>query len=110
MTEVVQSVIIGRQMTKLARKDILKLAKLARLRLTDTEVDKFQSEIGSILEYVDMLSDVNTDGLKPTYQVTGLVNVARPDEIKDYGMSQRELLKNAPATERDYIKVKRMIG
>lgn len=97
-------------MAKLTRDDILKLAKLARLKLSDKEVEKFQEEIGAILGYVEMLGDVDTKGLKPTYQVTGLVNVSRADEVKDYGASQLDLLKNAPATERDYIKVKRMIG
>lgn len=97
-------------MAKLSRDDILKLARLARLRLTDKEVEKFQDEISDILGYVEMLQDVDVKGLKPTYQVTGLQNVTRPDEVKDYGASQLELLKNAPATERDYLKVKRMIG
>lgn len=97
-------------MAKLARKDILKLANLARLRLKDEEVDKFQEEIGAILGYVEMLGDVDTKGLKPTYQVNGLVNVTRLDEVKDYGTAQLELLKNAPTTEKAYVKVKRMIG
>ncbi len=97
-------------MAKMTGDDILKLAKLARLRLSDKEVEKFQEEIGAILGYVEMLGDVDTKALKPTYQVTGLTNVMRADEVKDYGLSQLELLKNAPATERDYIKVKRMIG
>lgn len=97
-------------MAKLTREDILKLAKLARLRLTDAEVDKFQDEISSILGYVEKLDDVTTDGLKPTYQVTGLTNISRVDEVRDYGSSPDELLKNAPATDGRYIKVKRMIG
>lgn len=97
-------------MAKLQREDILKLAKLARLRLTDAEVEKFQEEISEILGYVEKLNDVDTKGLKPTYQVTGLTNVTRPDEVREYGASQLELLKNAPQTEKGYIKVKRMIG
>lgn len=97
-------------MTKLSRDDVLKLARLARLRLSDEEIEKFQDEISSILGYVELLKDVDVDGLKPTYQVTGLQNVIRSDEIKDYGTDQRELLKNTPATEREFIKVKRMIG
>ncbi len=97
-------------MAKLSKDDILKLAQLARLRLSSKEVETFQAEISEILGYVEMLGDVDTGGLKPTYQVTGLTNVTRPDEVKDYGAGQLELLKNAPRTERDYIKVKRMIG
>lgn len=97
-------------MSKITREDILKLAKLARLRLSDSEIEKFQQDIDNILGYVDMLSDVDTGNLKPTYQVNSLTNVARPDVVKDYGVSQLELLKNAPQTDKDYIKVRRMIG
>ena len=96
-------------MSKLTKEDILKLAKLARLRLTDEEVQLYQQELSSILSYVEQLNDVDVAGLEPTYQVTGLVNVARPDVVIDYGVAQKELLKNAPSTEGDYIKVRRMI-
>lgn len=97
-------------MAKLTRVDILKLARLSRLKLSDKEIEEFQSEISEILSYVEMLKDVDVANLKPTYQVTGLTNVTRPDEIKDYGIEPDELLKNVPAKEKRYIKVKRMIG
>lgn len=97
-------------MAKLTREDILKLARLARLRLSDEEVAKFQAEIGDILGYFEMLNTVDTANLKPTYQVTGLMNVTRADEVKDYGATPDELLKNVPAKDGRYIKVKRMIG
>ena len=97
-------------MAKLTREDILKLARLARLRLSDKETEAFQDEISEILGYVEMLQSVDTEGLDPTYQVTGLSNVTRPDEEVAYGADQLELLKNVPKTEKSYIKVKRMIG
>ncbi len=97
-------------MTKLSSDDILKLAKLARLRLSEAEVHEFQDEISQILGYVEMLGDVDTDGLKPTYQVTGLINVVRADKEKDYGVDQKALLKNAPDKKDHYIKVRRMVG
>jgi aspartyl-tRNA(Asn)/glutamyl-tRNA(Gln) amidotransferase subunit C len=97
-------------MAKLTREDILKLAQLAKLQLDDHEVETFQTEITEILGYVEMLKDVDTDGLEPTYQVTGLTNVTRPDKLKDYGSSQESLLKNVPNLEGKYIKVKRMVG
>lgn len=97
-------------MANLSKDDVLKLASLARLRLDDKEVESFQKEISDILGYVDKLKDVDVSGLKPTYQVTGLTNVARPDEVKDYGVSKEELLKNTPQKQGDYIKVRRMIG
>jgi aspartyl-tRNA(Asn)/glutamyl-tRNA(Gln) amidotransferase subunit C len=96
-------------MAKLTRDDVLKLARLARLHLSDEEIEQFQAEIGSILEYVEQLQNVDLAGLEPTYQVTGLKNVMRPDEIIDYGVTPQELLKNAPATEDGHIKVRRML-
>ncbi|MBI3624515.1 Asp-tRNA(Asn)/Glu-tRNA(Gln) amidotransferase subunit GatC [Candidatus Saccharibacteria bacterium] len=96
-------------MAKLSHDDVLKLARLARLRLSKEEVATFQTEIAAILEYVEQLQDVDVDKLEPTSQVTGLKNVMRPDEVYDYGASPEALLKNAPATEGGHIKVKRML-
>ena len=97
-------------MAKLSRDDILKLARLARLRLSDDEVSTYQKELTAILEYVAHLDAADTTGLEPTYQVTGLTNVTRPDVVKDYGATQEALLKNVPQREGAYIKVRRMIG
>lgn len=97
-------------MANITREEILKLAKLARLSLSDEEIGKFQKEIGDILSYADMLSNTDTKGLDPTYQVTGLSNIFRTDDIRDYGADQGELLKNAPDKQDDYFKVRRMIG
>jgi aspartyl-tRNA(Asn)/glutamyl-tRNA(Gln) amidotransferase subunit C len=98
------------QMADLTRDDVLKLARLARLKLTDEEVAMYQREIGEILEYVEQLDQVDVAGLEPTSQVTGLTNVTRDDEEINYGYEALDLLKNVPATEGNQIKVKRMIG
>lgn len=97
-------------MAKLTREDVLKLAQLARLELTEAEVEEYSRELSEILQYVEQLNDVDVSGLKPTNQVTGLTNVSREDEIKDYGYQPLDLLKNVPAVEDNQIKVKRMIG
>jgi len=97
-------------MAKLSKDDVLKLARLSRLRLTDDEITQFQTEISGVLGYVEQLSDVDTSGLEPTSQVTGLINVMRPDEIIDYGTTPDELLKNAPVVEKKQFKVKRVLG
>ncbi len=96
-------------MAKLTREDILKLASLSRLQITDDEVARFTEEISAILQYVELLQTVDLEGLEPSSQVTGLVNVERADVIKDYGITPTELLKNAPATEKGQIKVRRML-
>jgi aspartyl-tRNA(Asn)/glutamyl-tRNA(Gln) amidotransferase subunit C len=96
-------------MAKLSHNDVLKLARLARLHLSDAEVTKFQEEISAILGYVEQLQNVDVSKLEPTAQVTGLTNVTRPDEEKDYGTTPEDLLKNAPATEDGHIRVRRML-
>lgn len=97
-------------MAKLSRDDVLKLARLSRLRLSEEEITQFQTEISAILGYVEQLSSVDTTGLEPTSQVTGLTNVMRQDEVIDYGTSAEDLLKNAPDTEKNQFKVKRVLG
>ncbi|MDB5169214.1 MAG: gatC [Candidatus Saccharibacteria bacterium] len=97
-------------MAKLSREDILKLARLARLDLSDDEITEYSSELSEILQYVELLQSVDVDGLEPTNQVTGLTNVTRADEVRDYGYAPGDLLKNLPDQEDGQIKVKRMVG
>jgi aspartyl-tRNA(Asn)/glutamyl-tRNA(Gln) amidotransferase subunit C len=97
-------------MAKLSRDDVLKLAQLARISLSDDEVDEFSEELSAILGYVEQLDSVDTEGLKPTNQVTGLTNVMRDDEVVDYGYQPADLLENVPQVQDGQLKVKRMIG
>ncbi len=97
-------------MAKLTREDVLKLARLARLDLTEAEIEQYRAELSEILQYVEQLQRVDVKGLKPTNQVTGLTNVTRPDEAKEYGYKPQDLLKNVPAVKDHQIKVKRMLG
>lgn len=97
-------------MSKLSKDDILKLARLARLRLSDDEVEKYQKELSEILDYVAHLDTVDTAGLEPTYQITGLTNMTRKDEVMDYGVTQDALLKNVPNLDGKLIKVRRMLS
>lgn len=97
-------------MTQLSRDDVLKLARLARLALTDEEIDEFRSEMEKVLDYVAMLQDVDVSGLQPTTQVTGLTNVMRDDQVKDYGVSREGLLAIVPRRQDDEVKVQRMVG
>ncbi|HSW78696.1 MAG TPA: Asp-tRNA(Asn)/Glu-tRNA(Gln) amidotransferase subunit GatC [Candidatus Babeliales bacterium] len=96
-------------MAKLTREDVLKLAALSRLRLTEEEVERLRGELSEILSYVEMLDDVDVQNLEPTYQVTGLKNVMRDDETQEYGYRLVELLKNAPSIEDNQFKVKRVL-
>ena len=97
-------------MAKLTRDDVLKLAQLARISLSDEEVAEFSEELSVILGYVEQLDSVDTTGLTPTNQVTGLTNVFREDTVKTYGYAPLDLLGNVPHVQDDQLKVKRMIG
>jgi len=96
-------------MSKLSKEDVLKLAKLARLELNQSEIENYRSELSQILEYVEQLQAVDTNDLLPTNQVTGLVNVSREDKIKVYGYQPRDLLNNVPRVKDDQIQVNRMV-
>ena len=97
-------------MADLSRDDVLKLARLARLTITDEEVEKYRIELSEILQYVQQLQDADVTGLEPTSQVTGLKNVMREDVIADYGATPDDLLRIAPKKEGRHVKVKRMIA
>ncbi len=101
--------ILDLNMSQLTRDDVLKLARLARLRLSEDEIVRFQKEMTTILEYFEQLKSIDTGDLAPTNQVTGLKNVWRQDEIKDYGVTPRDLLSNAPALEENLLKVQRVL-
>ncbi|PID99263.1 Asp-tRNA(Asn)/Glu-tRNA(Gln) amidotransferase GatCAB subunit C [Candidatus Saccharibacteria bacterium] len=97
-------------MAQLSHEDVLKLAQLCRISLSKDEVEAFAEELSAILGYVEQLSAVDTSGLEPTNQVTGLTNVMRPDEVVSYGYSPKELCEIVPASEKNMLKVKRMIA
>lgn len=97
-------------MSTITREDVLKLAELSRLQLSDDEVERYQKELSKIFSYVEMLGKSDLDAVKPTYQVNDLVNVVRDDTVINYSATPKELLKNAPDIEKDQFKVKRMVG
>lgn len=88
----------------------MKLARLARLTLTDEEVEQYRTQLSEILKYVEQLQNTDMEGLEPTSQVTGLKNVMREDVIVDLGVTPDDLLRIAPQKEGRHVKVKRMLG
>jgi aspartyl-tRNA(Asn)/glutamyl-tRNA(Gln) amidotransferase subunit C len=96
-------------MSKLTRDDVLKLASLSRLKLSEEEIERFGRELSEILAYVEKLNAADTGNLQPTYQVTGLKNIMRPDEPKKYQANPEALLKNAPEVAEHQFRVKRVL-
>jgi aspartyl-tRNA(Asn)/glutamyl-tRNA(Gln) amidotransferase subunit C len=96
-------------MTQISRDDVLHLAQLSSLQLSDDEVTDLQTDIGNILNYVEQLSELDTHGVEPTYQVTDLSNVWRNDTVIDYGISRESLLSLAPAQSSNQVKVPKVL-
>ena len=76
--------------------DVKYVAHLARLALTPEEEQKFGTQLGSVLEYIEKLKEVDVSGVEPTAHAFPLVNVTRPDEVRP-SLTQEEALRNAPA-------------
>jgi aspartyl-tRNA(Asn)/glutamyl-tRNA(Gln) amidotransferase subunit C len=96
-------------MTQILRDDVLHLAQLSSLQLADNEIDSLQTDIGNILGYVQQLSELDTTGVEPTYQVTDLENVWRDDVIIDDGVSREQLLALAPDSHLNQVKVPKVL-
>lgn len=95
-------------MTQITRDDVLGLARLSSLQLTDKEVETLTGEISNILSYVEQLGELDTEGVLPTYQVTGLENVWREDAVKQ-GVGAEQLVALAPEAQDNQIKVPKVL-
>jgi len=96
-------------MADITKDTVKKLAKLSSIGLSDEEVDVMAKELGSIVGFVEKLQSVDVDGVEPTFQVTGLKDAFRPDEVAPVMLSREELLANAPDQQDGYIKVPRVL-
>ncbi|MBI2459344.1 MAG: Asp-tRNA(Asn)/Glu-tRNA(Gln) amidotransferase subunit GatC [Parcubacteria group bacterium] len=95
---------------QLSKNEIQHIAKLARLELTDVELEKYGAQLSAVLNYIDQLKEVEVQGVEPTAQVTGLENVLREDVVRGWDKAEiEEALNGAPEREGRFIKVKRVI-
>ena len=92
----------------LTTEEVKKIAQLARIELSEKEVEKFQKELSTILDYVEELKQVDVSGLEEVAQVTGLVNVQRPDKVVDHA-NREEIFSQAPEMKDGYFKVKAIL-
>lgn len=93
----------------LIKEQVLHIAKLANLQLSDEEVIKFQKQLSEILSYMKILKKVDTDKTKPTAQVTGLTNITREDETKN-SLKLEKALSGTKVTHNGYFKVKSVLN
>lgn len=88
----------------ISRADVEHVARLARLGLTDDEIDVMQGQLNRILEAIGQLQSVDTSSVGPTAQVIALENVMREDEARG-GLARDAALANAPLREGDHLRV-----
>jgi aspartyl-tRNA(Asn)/glutamyl-tRNA(Gln) amidotransferase subunit C len=89
----------------LTQEEVAHVARLARLQLSPEEIERMQEQLSAILDYVDMLQEVNVTGVTPTAQVTGLSSVMRADEVQSM-LSWDEALRNASDHREGMFRVK----
>ncbi|MCX5782762.1 MAG: Asp-tRNA(Asn)/Glu-tRNA(Gln) amidotransferase subunit GatC [Elusimicrobia bacterium] len=95
---------------KITRKDVEYVARLARLKLTEEEKEKFSSQLESIISYIDQLNELDTREIEPTSHILDLENAFREDEVKKSSAELiKQILNNAPDREGNFFKVKKVI-
>ena len=93
---------------KITKDEILHVADLARLDLDEASIDKFAGQIGTILDYVDKLNEIDTEGIRPTSHAISLTNAFREDEQKEH-LERDQALANAPQKEEGAFVVPKII-
>jgi len=93
---------------KLTREGVLHIATLARLGMTDDEVERFRAQLSTILENFEILQQVDTTNVPPTAQPIALKNVVSDDEVAD-SLPQNQVLANAPQKEENFFRVRAVL-
>lgn len=88
--------------------DVRKVASLARLKVTDEDVNSLLGDLSAILEYVDVLNEVDTTGIEPMVHAVELHDVLRTDVLRE-SLSREAALQNAPRTDGKYFLVPTII-
>jgi aspartyl-tRNA(Asn)/glutamyl-tRNA(Gln) amidotransferase subunit C len=94
----------------LSKEEIQNIATLARIGLSEKDVEKYQHDLSEILDYFKKLDEVDTEGIEPIGHITGMKNVFRTDGNVDFGdLGKAAIMKNAPEEKDGYIKVKSVL-
>jgi aspartyl-tRNA(Asn)/glutamyl-tRNA(Gln) amidotransferase subunit C len=90
------------------RKDVEHVARLARLALTDDELERMREQLNGILAYIETLNELDTEGVEPTSHAVPMLNVMREDEPGPC-LPHDEALANAPDRSGEFFRVPRII-
>ena len=92
----------------LSRDEVLRIARLARIGVTDAEVDRLSAQLSSILDHFAALQEVDTTGVPPTSYPLPLMNVMR-DDVDRPSLPREEILANAPEVEQNFFRVRAVL-
>jgi len=90
---------------KLSREEVLHIARLARVALTDAEITRMSEQLSVLLEHFEVLQKVDTENVPPTAQSIDMQSVMRADEVAP-SLPPDDILANAPRREEDYFRVR----
>ena len=93
---------------RLTDDEVRHVAALARVAMTDDEVELMRSQLSNILEHVSVLNQVDTEGVEPTGHSVDVTSVMRDDEVAD-SSPMEDVLANAPTRQDDFIRVKAVL-
>ena len=94
---------------RVEKEEILKMAKLARLEITDEEVVTMQNSLGQLVEYLDILKQLNLDDVEPMTSVDSAPRPLRPD-VEGVRLSKEQALRNAPSVNLEHFSIPKVIG
>jgi len=93
----------------ISREEVEKVSLLARLVLAEEELDRITSQLSQILDYMDLLGEVDTEGVEPMAHALDVANVFRPDEVRP-SLARESALANAPSRDDECYRVPPVLG
>ena len=94
----------------LSKEEIQNVATLARIGLSEKDIEKYQHDLSGILDYFKKLEEVDVSGVEPIGHITGMQNSFRTDKAEDFGaIGKEEIMANVPEVKDGYIKVKSVL-
>lgn len=91
-----------------SKEDVLHIAKLSKLNLTEEELEKYTNELSSIVDFANELSNIDVEGVEPTAHILNIRNVFREDEVQP-SYDREEILKNAPTKDAGCVSVPKVV-
>ncbi len=93
----------------ISKEDVKYVASLARIEMTDKELEDFTGQLDTIMEYMKKLNQLDTDNVPPTSHILDIKNIIREDKLSKESLSNKETLKMAPDKKDEFFKVPKVI-